>query len=145
MKYNICAEFDLQDFFLTKIALAKLEGKVDRIQDETDAMFPEKSTGHSVILERNTPCRVEVIASGTPSTPTYSFTVSPSAASLVRKSTDFPEAAEPVSAFTIVWDGLHGHISWNGCHWLVERNEQPVDITLTFPDEYEYKISIFYF
>lgn len=144
MKYSF-QNFSEQDYFLTKVTLARLEGKVDRIQDETDAMFPEKSTGRSVILERNIPCRVEVIASGTPSTPTYSFTVSPAAASLVRKSTDFPETAEPVSAFTIVWDGLHGQIDWNGCYWLIERNEQPVDITLTFPNEYGYKISIFYF
>ena len=82
---------------------------------------------------------------GTPGTPTYSFTVSgTNSPTVIRKSTGYPANAEPISMFHVIWDGLHGQIDWNDCYWLIERNEQPGDVTLTFPNEYGYRISINY-
>ena len=141
MKYNTCMEFDLQDYHFLKATTDSLEKKLTE-------MFPEKSTGKSIVLEANVPMIATVMAFGTPSTPstpTYSFTVSGTNSPTVnRKTTNYPSHAEPISMFHIVWDGLHGQIDWNGCYWLIERNEQPGDITLTFPNEYGYRISINY-
>ena len=129
---------------MLKNSVEENEKKLDKVDDEITQMLPEKSTGNSVILQRNVACLIDVIASGTPATKTYSFTVS-NGATIERQSTAYPASAEPVSRFSIVWDGLHGQIDWNGCYWLVERNEQPIDVTLTFPAEYGYKITLNYF
>ena len=138
MKYNTCMEFDLQDYHFLKATTDTLEKKLTE-------MFPEKSTGKSIVLEANVPMIATVMAFGTPDTPTYSFTVSgENSPTIIRKSTGYPANAEPISMFHIVWDGLHGQIDWNDCYWLIERNEQPGDVTLTFPNEYGYRISINY-
>lgn len=145
MKYNTSMEFDLQDYHFLKSTTDSLNKKIDKVEDEVNQMFPEKSTGRSIILEANVPLIATVMAFGTPSTPTYSFTVSgTNNPTLSRKSTSYPTNAEPISMFHVVWDGLHGQIDWNDCYWLIERNEQAGDVTLTFPNEYGYRISINY-
>lgn len=145
MKYNTCREFDLQDYHFLKASIDSLEKKLDKVEDEANQMFPENSTGRSIVLEANVPMIATVMAFGTPGTPTYSFTVSgTNSPSVIRKSTGYPANAEPISMFHVVWDGLHGQIDWNDCYWLIERNEQPGDVTLTFPNEYGYRISINY-
>ena len=133
-------EFDLQDYHFLKSTTDAIQTKLDKVEE----MFPEKSTGSSIVLEANVPMIATVMAFGTPSNPTYSFTVSGNSATVNRKTTNNPSHAEPISMFHIVWDGLHGQIDWNGCYWLIERNEQPGDVTLTFPNEYDYRISINY-
>ena len=141
MKYNTCMEFDLQDYHFLKTTTDTMQSKLDKVEK----MFPEKSTGKSIVLEANVPMIATVMAFGTPNTPTYSFTVSgENSPTIMRKSTGYPANAEPISMFHIVWDGLHGQINWNNCYWLIERNEQPGDVTLTFPNEYGYRISINY-
>lgn len=145
MKYNTCMEFDLQDYHFLKASIDSLENKLDKVEDEANQMFPENSTGRSIVLEANVPMIATVMAFGTPGTPTYSFTVSgTNSPTVIRKSTGYPANAEPISMFHVVWDGLHGQIDWNDCYWLIERNEQPGDVTLTFPNEYGYRISINY-
>lgn len=145
MKYNTCMEFDLQDYHFLKSTTDSINKKLDKVEDEVTQMFPENSTGRSIVLEPNVPLIATVIASGTPDTPTYSFTVSGSNNPTVKRVTiDYPDTAEPISMFHIIWDGLHGQIDWNDCYWLIERNEQPGDVTLTFPNEYAYRISINY-
>lgn len=145
MKYNTCMEFDLQDYHFLKASIDSLEKKLDKVEDEANQMFPENSTGRSIVLEANVPMIATVMAFGTPGTPTYSFTVSgTNSPTVIRKSTGYPANAEPISMFHVVWDGLHGQIDWNDCYWLIERNEQPGDVTLTFPNEYGYRISINY-
>ena len=134
-------EFDLQDYHFLKSTTDAIQTKLDKVEKT----FPEKSTGSSIVLEANVPMIATVMAFGTPDTPTYSFTVSgENSPTIMRKSTGYPANAESISMFHIVWDGLHGQIDWNGCYWLIERNEQPGDITLTFPNEYDYRISINY-
>ena len=141
MKYNTCMEFDLQDYHFLKTTTDTMQSKLDKVEK----MFPEKSTGKSIVLEANVPMIATVMAFGTPDTPTYSFTVSgENSPTIIRKSTGYPANAEPISMFHIVWDGLHGQINWNNCYWLIEKNEQPGDVTLTFPNEYGYRISINY-
>ena len=141
MKYNTCMEFDLQDYHFLKSTTDAIQTKLDKVEKT----FPEKSTSNSIVLEANVPMIATVMAFGTPSTPTYSFTVSGTNSPTVnRKTTNNPSHAEPISMFHIVWDGLHGQIDWNGCYWLIERNEQPGNVTLTFPNEYDYRISINY-
>lgn len=138
-------EFDLQDYHFLKASIDSLEKKLDKVEDEANQMFPENSTGRSIVLEANVPMIATVMAFGTPGTPTYSFTVSgTNSPTVIRKSTGYPANAEPISMFHVVWDGLHGQIDWNDCYWLIERNEQPGDVTLTFPNEYGYRISINY-
>lgn len=145
MKYNTCMEFDLQDYHFLKSTTDSINKKLDEVEDEVTSMLPEKSTGRSIILEPNVPMIATVMAFGTPSTPTYSFTVSgTNNPTVIRKSTSYPVNAEPISMFHVVWDGLHGQIDWNDCYWLIERNEQSGDVTLTFPNEYGYRISINY-
>ena len=149
MKYNTCMEFDLQDYHFLKSTTDAIQAKLDKIETEMfptgRSIVPEKSTGRSIVLEANVPMIATVMAFGTPSTPTYSFTVSGTNSPTVnRKTTNYPSHAEPISMFHIVWDGLHGQINWNGCYWLIEKNEQPGNITLTFPNEYDYRISINY-
>lgn len=145
MKYNTCMEFDLQDYHFLKSTTDSLSKKLDEVEDEVTSMLPEKSTGRSIILEPNVPMIATVMAFGTPSTPTYSFTVSgTNNPTVIRKSTSYPVNAEPISMFHVVWDGLHGQIDWNDCYWLIERNEQSGDVTLTFPNEYGYRISLNY-
>lgn len=145
MKYNTYMEFDLQDYHFLKASTDSLEKKLDKVEDEVNQMFPENSTGRSIVLEANVPMIATVMAFGTPGTPTYSFTVSgTNSPTVIRKSTGYPANAEPISMFHVVWDGLHGQIDWNDCYWLIERNEQPGDVTLTFPNEYGYRISINY-
>lgn len=145
MRYNTCREFDLQDYHFLKASIDSLEKKLDKVEDEANQMFPENSTGRSIVLEANVPMIATVMAFGTPGTPTYSFTVSgTNSPTVIRKSTGYPANAEPISMFHVVWDGLHGQIDWNDCYWLIERNEQPGDVTLTFPNEYGYRISINY-
>ena len=135
-------EFDLQDYHFLKSTTDAIQTRLDKVETE---MLPEKSTGRSIVLETNVPMIATVMVFGTPSTTTYSFTVSGTNNPTVnRKTTNDPSHAEPISMFHIVWDGLHGQIDWNGCYWLIERNEQPGDITLTFPNEYDYRISINY-
>lgn len=142
MKYNTCMEFDLQDYHFLKASIDSLEKKLDKVEDEANQMFPENSTGRSIVLEANVPMIATVMAFGTP---TYSFTVSgTNSPTVIRKSTGYPANAEPISMFHVVWDGLHGQIDWNDCYWLIERNEQPGDVILTFPNEYGYRISINY-
>ena len=134
-------EFDLQDYHFLKTTTDTMQSKLDKVEK----MFPEKSTGKSIVLEANVPMIATVMAFGTPDTSTYSFTVSgENSPTIIRKSTGYPANAEPISMFHIVWDGLHGQIDWNDCYWLIERNEQPGDVTLTFPNEYGYRISINY-
>ena len=134
-------EFDLQDYHFLKATTDTMQSKLDKVEK----MFPEKSTGKSIVLEANVPMIATVMAFGTPDTSTYSFTVSgENSPTIIRKSTGYPANAEPISMFHIVWDGLHGQIDWNDCYWLIERNEQPGDVTLTFPNEYGYRISINY-
>lgn len=145
MKYNTSMEFDLQDYHFLKSTTDSINKKLESVEDEVTSMLPEKSTGRSIILEPNVPMIATVMAFGTPSTPTYSFTVSgTNNPTLARKSTSYPVNAEPISMFHVVWDGLHGQIDWNDCYWLIERNEQSGDVTLTFPNEYGYRISINY-
>ena len=134
-------EFDLQDYHFLKSTTDAIQTKLDKVEKT----FPEKSTGSSIVLEANVFMIATVMAFGTPGTPTYSFTVSgENSPTIIRKSTGYPANAEPISMFHIVWDGLHGQIDWNDCYWLIERNEQPGDVTLTFPNEYGYRISINY-
>lgn len=140
MKYNTCMEFDLQDYHFLKSTTDAIQAKLDKVEKT----FPEKSTGRSIVLEANVPMIATVMAFGTPSTPTYSFTVSGNSATVNRKTTNNPSHTQPISVFHIVWDGLHGQIDWNDCYWSVERNEEPGNITLTFPNEYDYRISINY-
>lgn len=145
MKYNTYMEFDLQDYYFLKSTTDSINKKLESVEDEVTSMLPEKSTGRSIILEPNVPMIATVMAFGTPSTPTYSFTVSgTNNPTVIRKSTSYPVNAEPISMFHVVWDGLHGQIDWNDCYWLIERNEQSGDVTLTFPNEYGYRISINY-
>ena len=141
-------EFDLQDYHFLKSTTDAIQARLDKVETEIStgrSIVPEKSIGRSIVLEANVPMIATVMAFGTPSTPTYSFTVSGTNSPTVnRKTTNYPSHAEPISMFHIVWDGLHGQIDWNGCYWLIERNEQPGNITLTFPNEYDYRISINY-
>ena len=145
-------EFDLQDYHFLKSTTDAIQVRLDKVETEKKkkkstgrSIVPEKSTGNSIVLEANVPMIATVMAFGTPSTSTYSFTVSGTNSPTVnRKTTNNPSHAEPISMFHIVWDGLHGQIDWNGCYWLIERNEQPGNITLTFPNEYDYRISINY-
>ena len=143
MKYNTCMEFDLQDYHFLKSTTDAIQTKLDKVETQINQMSPKKrSTGRSIVLEANVPMIATVMAFGTPDTPTYSFTVSGTNSPTVnRKTTNYPSHAEPISMFHIVWDGLHGQIEWNGCYWLIEGNG---DITLTFPNEYGYRISINY-
>ena len=141
MKYNTCMEFDLQDYHFLKSTTDAIQTKLDKVEKT----FPEKSTSNSIVLKTNVPMIATVMAFGTTSDPTYSFTVSGTNSPTVnRKTTNNPSHAEPISMFHIVWDGLNCQIDWNGCYWLIERNEQPGDVTLTFPNEYGYRISINY-
>lgn len=145
MKYNTSMEFDLQDYHFLKSTTDSIRHKLDKVEDEVTQMFPEHSTGNQIILQPNVPLIATVMAFGTPSTPTYSFAVSgTNSPTINRKTTSYPSNAEPISMFHVVWDGLHGQIDWNDCYWLIERNEQAGDVTLTFPNEYGYRISINY-
>lgn len=148
MKYNTCMEFDLQDYHFLKATTDSIEKKLDKVEDEVTSMLPEKSTGDSIVFEKNVPMIVDIICDceieGIPS-----FGTSPGM-TIKKVTADYPSYIDSISCMRIVWttseeNGSRGQIQWTNCWYDITTTGTATQWTLTLPLEFNYKITKNYF
>ena len=155
MKYNTCTEFDLQDYHFLKSITDSLEKKLDKVEDEVTSMLPEKSTGNSIILEKNVTLIADIIVTqyldGASQAP--AFTTS-TGMTISRETTSQPQFINEVSEMRICWttytddfggEYSQGIINWNGCIYTIHTPGSQTQWTLTLPEGFNYKITKNYF
>ena len=155
MKYNTCTELDLQDYHFLKSITDSLEKKLDKVEDEVTSMLPEKSTGNSIILEKNVTLIADIIVTqyldGASQAP--AFTTS-TGMPISRATTSQPQFINEVSEMRICWttytddfggEYSQGIIYWNGCIYTIHTPGSQTQWTLTLPEGFNYKITKNYF
>lgn len=148
MKYNTCMEFDLQDYHFLKSTTDSIEKKLDKVEDEVTSMLPEKSTGNSIVFEKNVPMIVDIICDCEVET-VPSFGTTPGM-TINRVTVDQPGYIYSISSMRIVWttseeNGSRGQIQWTDCWYDITTTGTATQWTLTLPDGYSYKITKNYF
>lgn len=148
MKYNTCMEFDLQDYHFLKSTIDSLEKKLDKVEDEITSMLPEKSTGNSIVFEKNVPMIVDIICDCEVETvPSFQTSVG---MTIRRVTVDQPGYINSISSMRIVWNtstenGSRGQIQWTDCWYDITTTGTATQWTLTLPDGFSYKITKHYF
>lgn len=148
MKYNTCMEFDLQDYHFLKSTTDSLEKKLDKVEDEVTSMLPEKSTGNSIVFEKNVPMIVDIICDcEEESVPSFDTSVG---MTIKRVTTGQPSYINSISSMRIVWttseeNGSRGQIQWNTGYYDITTTGIATQWTLTLPEGYSYKITKNYF
>lgn len=148
MKYNTCMEFDLQDYHFLKSTTDSIEKKLDKVEDEVTSMLPEKSTGNSIVFEKNVPMIVDIICDcEVESVPSFGTSVG---MTINRVTTGQPSYINSISSMRIVWttseeNGSRGQIQWTDCWYNITTTGTATQWTLTLPDGYSYKITKNYF
>lgn len=148
MKYNTCMEFDLQDYHFLKSTTDSLEKKLDKVEDEVTSMLPEKSTGNSIVFEKNVPMIVNIICDcEVEGVPSFGTSVG---MTIRRVTTDHPNYINAISCMKIVWttseeNGSRGQIQWNTGYYDITTTGTETQWTLTLPEGYSYKITKNYF
>ena len=148
MKYNTCMEFDLQDYHFLKASTDSLEKKLDKVEDEVTSMLPEKSTGNTIVFEKNVPMTVDIICDcEVEGIPSFGTSVG---MTINRVTTEHPSYIGSVSCMRIVWttsedNGSRGQIQWTDCWYNITTTGTATQWTLTLPDGYSYKITKNYF
>ena len=148
MKYNTCMEFDLQDYHFLKSTTDSLETKLDKVENEVTSMLPEKSTGNSVVFEKNVPMIVDIICDcEVEGVPSFATSVG---MTINRVTTGQPSYINSISSMRIVWttseeNGSRGQIQWTDCWYDITTTGTATQWTLTLPDGYSYKITKNYF
>lgn len=143
MKYNTCMEFDLQDYHFLKSTTDSIEKKFDKVEDEVTSMLPEKSTGNSIVFEKNVPMIVDIICDcEVESVPSFGTSVG---MTINRVTTDQPSYINSISNMRIVWNGSRGQIQWTDCWYDITTTGTATQWTLTLPEGYSYKITKNYF
>ena len=148
MKYNTCMEFDLQDYHFLKSTTDSIEKKLDKVEDEVTSMLPEKSTGNSIVFEKNVPMIVDIICDCEVETvPSFQTSVG---MTIRRATTSQPSYINSISSMRIVWttseeNGSRGQIQWTDCWYDITTTGTATQWTLTLPEGYSYKITKNYF
>lgn len=148
MKYNTCMEFDLQDYHFLKSTTDSIQTKLDKVEDEVTSMLPEKSTGNSIVFEKNVPMIVDIICDcEVESVPSFQTTPG---MTINRVTTSQPSYINSISNMRIVWttseeNGSRGQIQWTDCWYNITTTGTATQWTLTLPDGYSYKITKHYF
>lgn len=148
MKYNTCMEFDLQDYHFLKSTTDSITKKLDKVEDEVTSMLPEKSTGNSIVFEKNVPMTVDIICDCEVETvPSFQTSVG---MTIRRVTVDQPGYINSISSMRIVWNtseenGSRGQIQWTDCWYDITTTGTATQWTLTLPDGYSYKITKNYF
>nr|DAF21760.1 MAG TPA: hypothetical protein [Bacteriophage sp.] len=148
MKYNTCMEFDLQDYHFLKSTTDSIQTKLDKVEDEVTSMLPEKSTGNSIVFEKNVPMIVDVICDcEVEGVPSFGTSVG---MTIRRVTTDHPSYINAISYMKIVWttseeNGSRGQIQWNTGYYDITTTGTETQWTLTLPEGYSYKITKNYF
>ena len=148
MKYNTCMEFDLQDYHFLKSTTDSIQTKLDKVEDEVTSMLPEKSTGNSIVFEKNVPMIVDIICDcEVESVPSFGTSVG---MTIRRVTVDQPGYINSISSMRIVWttseeNGSRGQIQWTDCWYDITTTGKETQWTLTLPDGYSYKITKNYF
>lgn len=148
-------EFDLQDYHFLKSTTDSIQTKLDKVEDEVTSMLPEKSTGNSIILEKNVTLIADIIVTqfldGASQAP--EFTTS-TGMTINRETASQPQFISEVSEMRICWTtytddfgGLYtqGIINWNGCIYTLHTPGNQTQWTLTLPEGFNYKITKNYF
>ena len=137
-------EFDLQDYHFLKSTTDAIQDKLDKVED----VLPEKSTGRSIVFEKNVPMIVDIICDRkSPGAPSFQA----SAGMSVRQvSVDDPGYIDIVSSMRIVWttsedNGSVGQIQWNNAYYDITTTGTATKWTLTLPEGFNYKITKNYF
>lgn len=148
MKYNTCMEFDLQDYHFLKSTTDSLEKKLDKVENEVTSMLPEKSTGNSIVFEKNIPMTVDIICDcEVESVPFFGTSVG---MTINRVTTGQPSHIDSISSMRIVWttseeNGSRGQIQWTDCWYNITTTRSATQWTLTLPEGFSYKIIKNYF
>ena len=148
MKYNTCMEFDLQDYHFLKSTTDSIQTKLDKVEDEVTSMLPEKSTGNSIVFEKNVPMIVDIICDcEVESVPAFGTSVG---MTIRRVTVDQPGYINSISSMRIVWttseeNGSRGQIQWTDCWYDITTTGTATQWTLTLPEGYSYKITKNYF
>lgn len=148
MKYNTCMEFDLQDYHFLKSTTDSIKKDLDKVEDEVTSMLPEKSTGNSIVFEKNVPMTVDIICDcEVESVPSFVTSVG---MTINRVTTGQPSYINSISSMRIVWstsekNGSRGQIQWTDCWYDITTTGTATQWTLTLPDGYSYKITKHYF
>lgn len=148
MKYNTCMEFDLQDYHFLKSTTDSITKKLDKVEDEVTSMLPEKSTGNSIVFEKNVPMTVDIICDCEVETvPSFQTSVG---MTIRRVTVDQPGYINSISSMRIVWNtseenGSRGQIQWTDCWYDITTTGTATQWTLTLPDGFSYKITKNYF
>lgn len=148
MKYNTCMEFDLQDYHFLKSTTDSIQTKLNKVEDEVTSMLPEKSTGNSIVFEKNVPMIVDIICDcEVESVPSFQTSVG---MTINRVTTGQPSYINSISCMRIVWttsedNGSRGQIQWTDAFYNITTTGTATQWTLTLPDEYSYKITKNYF
>lgn len=148
MKYNTCMEFDLQDYHFLKSTTDSIQTKLDKVEDEVTSMLPEKSTGNSIVFEKNVPMIVDIICDCEVETvPSFQTSVG---MTIKRVTVDQPGYINSISSMRIVWNtseenGSRGQIQWTDCWYDITTTGTATQWTLTLPDGFSYKITKNYF
>ena len=100
MKYNTYMEFDLQDYHFLKSTIDSLAKKLDKVEDEVTSMLPEKSTGNSIVFEKNVPMIVDIVCDCEVES-VSSFQTSPGM-TIKRVTVDHPGYINSISRMSIV-------------------------------------------
>lgn len=141
-------EFDLQDYHFLKSTTDSIQTKLDKVEDEITSMLPEKSTGNSIVFEKNVPMIVDIICDCQVETvPSFGTSVG---MTIRRVTTGEPSYIGSVSSMRIVWNtsednGSRGQIQWNDCWYDITTTGTATQWTLTLPEGFSYKITKHYF
>lgn len=148
MKYNTCMEFNLQDYHFLKSTTDSIKKDLDKVEDEVTSMLPEKSTGNSIVFEKNVPMIVDIICDcEVESVPSFGTSAG---MTINRVTTGQPSYINSVSSMRIVWttseeNGSRGQIQWTDCYYDITTTGTATQWTLTLPDGFSYKITKNYF
>lgn len=148
MKYNTCMEFDLQDYHFLKSTTDSIKKDLDKVEDEITSILPEKSTGNSIVFEKNVPMIVDIICDcEVENVPSFQTSVG---MTINRVTTSQPSYINSISSMRIVWttseeNGSRGQIQWTDCWYNITTTGTATQWTLTLPDGYSYKITKNYF
>ena len=148
MKYNTCMEFDLQDYHFLKSTTDSIKNKLSKVEDEVTSMLPEKSTGNSIVFEKNIPMIVDIICDcDIESVPSFVTSVG---MTINRVTTGQPSHINSISSMRIVWttseeNGSRGQIQWTDCWYNITTTGSATQWTLTLPEGFSYKIIKNYF
>lgn len=148
MKYNTCMEFDLQDYHFLKSTTDSIKKDLDKVEDEITSMLPEKSTGNSIVFEKNVPMIVDIICDcEVESVPSFGTSAG---MTIKRVTVNQPGYINSISSMRIVWttsedNGSRGQIQWTDAYYDITTTGTATQWTLTLPDGFSYKITKNYF